>query len=318
MAAMGDNVSEVPVFDAEAAQLPVVLPAQAGSEQSSVSHTVAHEPSRLPRLLGKARAPPMKEMTPWRLPQENGKLPAYVKRTFRVKALCLLTVQYMSILGILFIMEAIVAGCQCDFAMAIKRNKDLLVLSIGAIVVLAMAFLMGFAKYYPVNYAWLFIVTVLLGIFWGITGMSGYAWLPNEFHFTLVGTAAIAMASASLCFLLVSRWNLSARRQIAVSLFSGWLVGSIAMGVVGYRWLHQSYGSVFATAGLTLFLFGMLIFHAGTTLVRCNPDDFLKVIIAADSVLFLVCIPVWVLSFCWLHCSDAPAAEDDPGAGAVA
>ncbi|CAE8622483.1 unnamed protein product, partial [Polarella glacialis] len=73
--------------------------------------------------------------------------------------------------------------------------------------------------------------------------------------------------------------------------------------------------TVLGGIGFSLLLLIILMLDAGKYLIRCRPDDFMRVVVAMNSTMIVVVsIPFFVISFCFLHSTDTVMDEEEAGA----
>jgi len=221
----------------------------------------------------------------------GGKLPVYVQRQFRLKAMGLVCLQ---LLVVLIIMIGIQATNCLEF---INRSKMAYILTgVVALVLTSLCGLFCFKALYPVNYIFLVVLTLFDGIGWSIGAELAQTTLHIQIVFIMC--AAIAVAA------VVVTMHADDQRQqpwsmVLSALLTGWLVAAlleIALApMVGLEWQ-----SALSAAGVTLLLFCVFALEVGRLLADCDPDSFMTVVITMNSVLLvIISVPlVWALGVC--------------------
>jgi hypothetical protein len=249
----------------------------------------------------------------WRLPSNNHKLPSYIKQKFRLKAFLLLTVQFAVVFVIVIMMKMVDESTDEALSNYVSEAPTAAMLFAGFPTLVSLLVLQFMSRTHPINYALLIVATLLLGIFWGVAGLIRM--VPLNVHYLLTGTPMVALPAAAGFFVLLSRILTSARQSVVLSLLLGWVVGSVSTVAFGMAFLDVSADCAWIAAVGTLVLFTLLILTVGNTLVRCNPDDFLKIVIAADSVLLVVGAPLFFFLF-WVNiCHEGGDDEQERGMG---
>mmetsp|Transcript_12965 Transcript_12965/g.40729 ORF Transcript_12965/g.40729 Transcript_12965/m.40729 type:complete len:214 (+) Transcript_12965:341-982(+) len=181
--------------------------------------------------------------------------------------------------------------------------------TMATVTMLVVVALDCFKDVHPLNYGLLGVVTVLVGLSWGF----GFNAFGTRLHFQLVGILGLGLCVAMAASMLLS-WThrLPDMAVVVVSLLLGWVVGScVDLAAVAILGLPLSWA--FTAVLVALFLFGVLLLNAGPMLARCNPDDFMPVVVSMNSALLVVIsVPVFVLLECWLRLGhiQEPAEED--------
>lgn len=233
----------------------------------------------------------------WRWPQRPGELPLYVQRNFRLKTFGLITVQLALVFGEMALVHWLFRH-KLGFETAAEGGQ-MLFYALGALTLFVILWLHFLKDWYPVNYVLLLITTVLVGLFWGLSPITiGGQYL----HFQVIGILVVAMAVSTGASALLTTEKVSPWHTIMASHLLGWAVGASADVVIVMHFGLSSLTWTIVAVVLTLFLLtGVLLLDAGSLLVKCNPDDFMRVIVAMDSALLVVSMPVFVLSCCLLH-----------------
>jgi len=243
-------------------------------------------------------------MTQWRLPSSAGKMPSYVQRQFRLKAMGLMCVQLLLVIGIMILLDG------WKFLNAQASGVFLAILS--ALLVMLML-LSSLRSVYPLNYVILAIVTVLAGLAWGLGG----EFLPDAMHFQIVAIMCIAMVIATGMSWLLSIMKWKPRDLMVASLVSGGVIG-VAADLVFAPLMGSAQQHAAISAAVAVCLLGVFAWEAGGLLVECNPDTFMSVVVAMDaSLLAVVSLTfVWVMAFGFLIpcCMTGPEEAEAPRA----
>lgn len=255
-----------------------------------------------------------RRLSSWRWPRMPGNLPIYVQRSFRLKVFGLITFQLMIVFCVMLVTDGVLhrEGPQ------IAKQGSLfmgLFYSIGSATLLALVLLHVFRQRFPLNYFILAANTVLVGIFWGFAGSV----FTLTLHFQVVGVMVVAMFLATVLSAALTHQKLDTRHMLLASLTLGWLAGSVLDLMVAPTFgVPLSHALV--AIGVALLLFCCLLGMAGSLLVQCNPDDFMRVVVVMDAALLVVpSIPFFLVALCLIQCGseglDAAAqaeADDDP------
>jgi len=244
----------------------------------------------------------------WRLPSQGNKLPAYVRRSFRLKTFGLLSVQLMAVLSVMLLVDSSGSYMQLNAAWS-----KVVFAGLGLATTTALAVLVGCRERYPDNYVLLALVTVLVGLYWGM----GYSVFSSGFHLQVAGILTVTTCTATALMAGLPLHDHGPSTFVG-PLLVGWLVGSVSDLV-----LAPSLGKPLLTAVLAaltaLFLLVFLVLSVGTRLVSCNPDDFMRVIIAMDSTLLVVVsIPLFFIISCLVHLEAATEDLEAAEAGEAA
>jgi len=316
---MAGNATAVPTEEAATAQgeaggadaagAPRVVPEAAeGSAVGSATADAGSSTSEAaPELMGSAdpdaalRSASAKSQ--WRWPSEPGKLPNYVQRNFRIKTFGLLAIQFALVFGLMSLVEPVPHLLQLS-----KFLIRFMFVVLGVVAVLTLSVLYFYRNSYPMNYLLLLLVTVLVGLYWGLA----FTMFTERLHFQVIGISGIAVCVATMASGCLTRCRrLSGFSVVAGSLGLGWLAGSL-----GNLYVTLQVGTpllwAVAASVISLGLLGWLLVDVGKELVRCNPDDFMRVIVAMDSTLLVVVsIPFFLISACILHCGGLPEGEQE-------
>eukprot|EP00439_Symbiodinium_sp_Y106_P086891 s82_g36.t1 len=204
----------------------------------------------------------------WRFPSGDGTIPYYVQRTFRLKTFALMTLQLMLVFGHILHNWVLELG-ECGGAVFCEGQVS--------------------DKLHVDGHDDL-VVRRFLG------------------HDPIVGILMFTMGAA-----VVSSWALATKdpkmpggSMLLASLAPGWLMGCVINALICTLWLPTGSLEVLAATGFSFLLICIMLLDAGKYLVSCEPDDFMSVIVSMDSsLLVIVSIPFFVLSFCFLHTGEA-------------
>eukprot|EP00931_Biecheleriopsis_adriatica_P005748 TRINITY_DN107230_c0_g1_i1.p1 TRINITY_DN107230_c0_g1~~TRINITY_DN107230_c0_g1_i1.p1 ORF type:complete len:382 (+),score=55.11 TRINITY_DN107230_c0_g1_i1:165-1148(+) len=248
----------------------------------------------------------------WRFPTSPGEMPRYMQRAFRVKTFGLLALQQALVLGIMVAVDHIGKPRLTIAARAIEAQVMFYIL--GMINLFFIMSLAAVKDRYPCNYVLLALTTVVSGVFWGLTRLVVLTVLHFEIAAILCCSMAVAAAMSALLTSLEKK--IQPIVVVIISIYSGWAVGAAIAVSVMLNVFEISTLVAFGGAGFSLLLLTILILDAGRFLVRCKPDDFMSVIVSMDSTLMVVVsIPFFVLSFCFLHGSenalDGPEGDEE-------
>lgn len=231
-------------------------------------------------------------------------MPLYVQRTFRVKAFGLLSAQLVCVFAEMALVEWAVKPQLCPWE---SFGKSVFYL-VGGLTLGLVICLHHVRDWYPANYLLILGTTLSVGVFWGLSPMSSF----SHWHYQLVGMLAVTMGVGAAMAGLLTRRGLDPRLVSVLCLLTGWVVAS------GLDLLVTQYGgtgsldSVWVAMLTTFTLLSMvLMLDAGLLLVKCNPDDFARVIVMMDSALLVITMPVFVLSCCLLRSESEELAASD-------
>jgi len=241
--------------------------------------------------------PATRRPSEWRWPGEPGKLPEYIKAQFRMKTFGLIAIQCAIVFGI----SALV-----DFALTATQwrghTPKAICIGLGLVNVLVLYVLHSVKRRFPTNYITLAFFTLIIGASWGIGG-SAFA---THAHFQLLAIIFLGMGVAAAFQTLAMHVALDGCLAFAAPLLAGWLAGSVAVVVSTQRLGEDTVCSLVA-ASISFVQFVWLMVDMNGTLRKCNPDDFMKVIVSLDSTLLvIVSIPLFVVATCVLHSSVDP------------
>eukprot|EP00931_Biecheleriopsis_adriatica_P059490 TRINITY_DN35605_c0_g1_i2.p1 TRINITY_DN35605_c0_g1~~TRINITY_DN35605_c0_g1_i2.p1 ORF type:complete len:354 (-),score=59.27 TRINITY_DN35605_c0_g1_i2:134-1054(-) len=247
----------------------------------------------------------------WRFPSMPGKMPRYLERRFRLKTLGLMALQLACVFGIMVLIDHFGVWELIRLNLATVFQEQILFYCLGFIDLVCVMVMYCLKDTFPWNYMMLAVTTIVSGVFWGLTRIV----VVTTLHFQIVGILTCTMlVGAALSWVLEKQecQQLSSIRVVLGSLAAGWTLGSIADVVIMHTVFEDSSLVVLGAVGFSFLLLVILLLDAGKFLVRCRPDDFLTVIVAMNSTLLVVVsIPFFVLSFCFLHAGDAMEDEVD-------
>lgn len=100
-------------------------------------------------------------------------------------------------------------------------------------------------------------------------------------------------------------------KLLVATLAPGWLLGATLNVLISRVFVQETDRVVLGSTGLSMLLLCILSMDAGRYLILCKPDDFMKIVVAMNSTLMVVVsIPFFVLSFCFIHTGEAVVDED--------
>mmetsp|Transcript_45592 Transcript_45592/g.85092 ORF Transcript_45592/g.85092 Transcript_45592/m.85092 type:complete len:359 (-) Transcript_45592:142-1218(-) len=245
----------------------------------------------------------------WRYPSKPGSVPEYMRRAFRVKTFSLMTLQ----LAVVFAEMVSIDHYQLWYNVLtemreghfIDVGQEVLFYSCGFCTLISIMVMFCFKDRYPANY-WLIVTTTLLsGFFWGMTR----AVVQTTMHFQIVGIICCAMAGGAVASSVIR--EVDGPKFLIATLAPGWLVGATVNVLISRVMIQETDRVVLGSTGLSMLLLCILSMDAGRYLILCRPDDFMKVIVAMNSTLMVVVsIPFFVLSFCFIHTGEAVIDDD--------
>lgn len=220
------------------------------------------------------------------MPSEIGKLPKYIQSSFRAKTFSLLTLQFAVVFVEMMVVESFIPEGKKSLRSAVWQY---LFLSLGGAVLLSICLLYGYRNSYPKNYILLVAVTISVGAFWGVTSIIDDRRLHNQ----LIAIMGITMFVATPVSMVFTKKMLNPWHAVIGSLLVGWLTGSATVMWFEHGFDHSRSPEVslmwsMAAMWVALLLLVTVLFDVGHLLVRCDPDDFLRVIIATNSTLLVV------------------------------
>lgn len=233
----------------------------------------------------------------WRMPQTGSKIPAYVRRSFRLKTFGLISVQLVAVLCIMVLVDRFSSQSVLG-----KGASRLVFVLLGTATGIVTFILQVFRNRYPCNYLLLAALTLLVGSFWGM----GHSVFSEWFHVQVAVILAVGTCTATAVMALGTHEDGLA--ALVGPLFVGWLAGSVADLVLASclgRNLHYSAMAVW----MAFLLLVLLLILSGGQLVACDPDEFMRAVVGMDSTLMVVVsIPLFLVLAC-LVCSEGGAQE---------
>jgi len=267
------------------------------------SASAAHEPVRDFTMVRRAA------MSRWRWPQAPGELPLYVQRNFRLKTFGLIGCQLLVVFGLTVMVDTFLS------TQFVTPHAQFMFYILGLFAMGGILSLHFARDSYPLNYLLLLVVTLLVGVFWGTTRLAFDTWL----HFQVIGVLCITTFVAAVASAIMTTQKMEPWSLLFASLLPGWVISTVAdFIIVSLLPAHLGISlasALVATSLAFLLMMAVLILDVGVLLVKCNPDDFMRVIISMDSALLVVVsMPIFILSCCLLHTVDMQeqAAEAPP------
>jgi len=237
-------------------------------------------------------------------------MPDYMRRAFRMKCFALVTLQLLCVFLIKMIVDHYRPWHEIlDYGQLAYATQEIFFYASGVGTLICIAAMQCLREQYPWNYLMIGVTTLVAGFFWGMMRSL----VLTSMHFQILGILTVAMAVATV----LSRQSLRLVSMPLLCLLApGWIVGSCLCAFATCMWLEDPDQRIlYASIGLSMLLLIILGMDAGTYLKDCNPDDFMKVIISMNSTLMVVVsIPFFVLSFCFVHANEALTAEVEPTA----
>jgi len=280
------------------------------AEAAASSNTVRPRPSPSSRSI---MADYISGRSQWRFPSKPGEMPKYVQRAFRIKVFGLMALQLAMVFTIMVLIDQYCLLDKLKLGRMHMHNlrSQVVFYLVGMFNVMSALVLLCLKDQFPWNYLLLTVTTLLSGIFWGLAP----AMVTTTLHFQLIGilccTMIVATAMSTLLVSLTSR-NLEAVTVVILSLVTGWLVGVVVDVLVIANFFVVHPFAVLSVIGFSFLLLAVLHLEAGRALVQCRPDDFMSVIVAMNSTLMVVVsIPFFIVSFCFLHTGEAVMEEQE-------
>eukprot|EP00933_Yihiella_yeosuensis_P054906 TRINITY_DN53493_c0_g1_i1.p1 TRINITY_DN53493_c0_g1~~TRINITY_DN53493_c0_g1_i1.p1 ORF type:complete len:399 (-),score=32.46 TRINITY_DN53493_c0_g1_i1:230-1426(-) len=236
----------------------------------------------------------------WRFPETPGTMPRYVQKNFRVKTFSLMGMQMMLVFAIMVLVDVYSLS---ESLFAHSGNQSRVILYVFGLLNLTCLMCLYCAKErYPHNYIFLALSTLLSGVFWGLTKKV----MDTLLGFQIIATLCISMFVAAPMSAFLTDRKLSGTSVLLSCMIGGWTVGCFADIIVASVILKEDPIVILGSVGFSFLLLSILTLDAGKLLIRCHPDDFMSVIVSMNSTLMVVVsIPFFVLSFCFLHTGDA-------------
>ncbi|CAJ1349030.1 unnamed protein product, partial [Effrenium voratum] len=246
----------------------------------------------------------------WRFPSKPGSMPDYLCRAFRVKSFSLMALQLAVVCIIMVSVDHFELWHNVLSEMQTGHFQDVgqevIFYSSGFCTLLSIMALFCLKERYPVNY-WLLVLTTLMsGMFWGMTR----AVVQTTMHFQIVSLLFASMLGGAVVSQLLPRLT-GGTKLLVLSLAPGWCFGAAVNALVSRLLLQEPDRVILGATGLSVLLLCIFSMDAGRYLILCKPDDFMKVVVSMNSTLMVVVsIPFFVLSFCFIHTGEA-VIEDE-------
>lgn len=242
----------------------------------------------------------------WRFPEAPGQMPRYMQKSFRVKTFSLMAIQTLFVLVIMIFVDTYYMSLNVPDESGV--TSKIVLYSVGVLNMLCILFLYCLKDRHPQNYALLALTTILSGIFWGITRTV----ISNTLGFQIAGIICITMFVAAAISAILTARKIEGVYVVVASMLIGWISGSVINIIVSSLLLREAALVVLGAIGFSFLLICIITLDAGRYLIRCKPDDFMSVIVSMNSTLMVVVsIPFFVLSFCFLHTGDAVLDRED-------
>lgn len=232
-------------------------------------------------------------------------MPDYMRRAFRMKCFLLVTLQLVCV----FTIKAVVDHFRPWEEVLMYGNltyakREIFFYTFGTGTLLCTLGMHCLRERYPWNYVMLAMTTLLAGVFWGMLR----AVVLSTLHFQILSILIVTMSVATVLSHISMRFI---SMPLLCLLAPGWLCGSLACAfVVSVHLTDADRQVVWASTGLSMLLLIILSLDAGRYLKQCKPDDFMNVVVAMNSTLMVVVsIPFFVLSFCFIHGSEVVAEQ---------
>eukprot|EP00435_Cladocopium_sp_Y103_P051739 s1890_g16.t1 len=244
----------------------------------------------------------------WRYPSKPGSMPEYMCRAFRVKSFSLMTLQLAVVFTIMLTVDHyrvwtnVLTDLQSGHFQDI--GQEVIFYSAGFTTLICIMATFCMKERYPINY-WLMAVTTLMsGMFWGMTR----AVVQTTMHFQIVAILFCSMMGATVASRVLMQRG---PKLLILCLAPGWAVGAACNVLVSRLILREVDRIILGSTGLSMLLLCIFSMDAGRYLLLCRPDDFMKVVVSMNSTLMVVVsIPFFVLSFCFIHTGEA-VIEDE-------
>eukprot|EP00913_Durusdinium_trenchii_P023140 g21721.t1 len=216
----------------------------------------------------------------WRYPSKPGSMPEYLCRAFRIKTFSLMTLQLAVVFSLMVTVDhyQIWSNVLSDPRQGHFQDvgQEVIFYSAGFATLLCIMAMFCLKERFPLNYWLMAVTTVMSGMFWGMTR----AVVQTTMHFQIVAILFCSMLGATVASQVLQKQR--GPKLLILSLAPGWALGASCNVLVSRRYL-----------------------------LHCKPDDFMKVVVSMDSTLMVVVsIPFFVLSFCFIHTGEA-VIEDE-------
>ncbi|CAK9049260.1 unnamed protein product [Durusdinium trenchii] len=245
----------------------------------------------------------------WRYPSKPGSMPEYLCRAFRIKTFSLMTLQ----LAVVFSLMVTVDHYQIWSNVLSEMQKghfqdvgqEVIFYSAGFATLLCIMAMFCLKERFPLNYWLMAVTTVMSGMFWGMTR----AVVQTTMHFQIVAILFCSMLGATVASQVLQKQR--GPKLLILSLAPGWALGASCNVLVSRLLLRELDRVILGSTGLSMLLLCIFSMDSGRYLLHCKPDDFMKVVVSMDSTLMVVVsIPFFVLSFCFIHTGEA-VIEDE-------
>ena len=239
----------------------------------------------------------------WRFPSTLGDMPRYMQRKFRMKTFSLMAFQLLVVLGLAVLIDFQNFWDVMRPSMGATPSQVMFYF-IGALNFISIMALQTFKDRYPCNYALLAVTTLMSGAFWGLTrGVTDFT-----IHFQILAILSFTMCSATVVSGILTNLEtkISGMHILMLSLMPAWLIASVINANLSFLIFHLDPLEIAGSTGFSFVLILILVVDVGKLLERCHPDDFMAVIVSMNSTLMVVVsIPFFVLTFCFLHSGEA-------------
>lgn len=245
----------------------------------------------------------------WRYPSKPGSMPEYLCRAFRVKSFSLMTIQLAVVFVIMVLVDHyhvwsnVLTDLQTGHFQDI--GQEVIFYSAGFATLICIMATFCMKEQYPMNYWLMAVTTMMSGMFWGMTR----AVVQTTMHFQIVAILFCSMMGATIASQVLRKQR--GPKLLILSLAPGWAVGAASNVLVCRLLLHELDRVILGSTGLSMLLLCIFSMDSGRYLLHCRPDDFMKVVVSMNSTLMVVVsIPFFVLSFCFIHTGEA-VIEDE-------
>lgn len=227
------------------------------------------------------------ELPRWHLPERDGEMPIYVQRDFRVKVFALLSMQLLSIFSEMLLVRLLLHPWLAD------RGLHFVFVALGILAIALVFFLHRRTERFPSNYALVLLITLVVGIVFGLAPEIFGSHLPVQ----LLGILAVASVLATALLAVLTRKDLKPRTTLLISVSLSWATAAYLDVYITQHWALVSPAAAGVAVLMSLMLLSMwLLLDSGRRLITCNPDDLVVVIVCMYSVLLLVSLPIFVLT----------------------
>jgi len=248
----------------------------------------------------------------WRFPTNRGQVPRYMQRAFRWKTFGLMTLQLAMVLLIavplrqLEILERFVYPE--DMETFLRQG---IVYFFGVLNLVSILLLHCYKDRFPANYMFLAVTTLTSGVFWSLAYSKTFM---TMMQFEILGILFVTMFSATVISTILSGMErkIQPTTVLIFSFLPGWCMGCCAILLQRLIMDLPLPLELLGAIGVSAILLGVMFLDVGPLLVRCDPDDFMRVIVSMNSTMMVVVsIPFFFLAFCTLRLDTR---EDDPTA----